>query len=99
MIVPTWLIVVGCLLLYALVGVAHAVVMAYRAGRRGRSGPDGCDGLMVMLGWPFCDVINLFIWSIEKYGDFLHAVRVRGEESVMPLENEHPGRRVEEGRR
>lgn len=92
MIVPTWLIVVGCILFYALIGAVQAVVMSYRAGRRGDSGLAGFEGLGLMFAWPAYNAGMLFIWVLDKYDDFLGAVRRRGEESAQPPKNEYPVR-------
>lgn len=92
MTVPTWLIVVVCVLLYVLVGAGQTVVMAYRAGRRGDSSLSGPQGLGLMFVWPVYNAGMLFIWALDKADDFLEAVRKRGEESVKPPKNEHPVR-------
>lgn len=94
MTIPTWIMVLGCILLYALVGVVEAVVMNFRAGRRGRGGLDGPEGVGLIFLWPIINIVMLVIWLVDKYDDFLRSIRKRGAESIMPPENEGPGRRI-----
>lgn len=93
--IPTWVVVVGCISLHLMVGLIQAIVMTYKAGRRGRGGLDGIEALGLSIAWPVCNVILAVVWVVDKFDDFMSAVRKRGEESVMPPENECQGHRID----
>lgn len=95
MIVPTWVIVTGVVFFYAFVGFAEAVVFNFRAGKRGRGGVDGPEGVWLIFLWPIWNLIWTLFWVVECYDTFLRAVRKRGQQSVMPPENECQGRRID----
>jgi hypothetical protein len=92
--IPVWAIAVGAIVLYFLIGIAFAMIAAYRDGR------GSCDmfalfgGVAWTIFWPFVTMFSLCFFMVDKYASFLEKVRERGRESVMPPKNESPGRRV-----
>lgn len=94
MTIRTGVIIVGSVFLYFLIGAAQAIITALRAGRGNAGLLSDFGGLTLTLLWPFMDLIAFVFWVIGKYTDFLDWIKKRGELSMMPPENEAPGRRV-----
>jgi len=94
MTIPTWAIFTGIPVLYFLIGIVLAMLMAYRAGRHGDYTFDGFDGRFWTFLWPILCVIHCINFVTGKYDAFLRRIREYGAESVLPPKNECDGRRV-----
>lgn len=96
MTIPIWAWILGGCMLYVFVGIGWTVTKAFLDGRAGRYPDD--DGVLALIEtffWPLFGLVLSGHFIIERYGSFIGWVQRRGEISVMPPENEHPGRRVD----